>query len=448
MDQDEFTSAFNEYLFSASNYEDSYPATIDPALLQTSASAFDFHVEQEEQPAQPFGSDPGPSAQYFSIDDAASTPPNTTAGSSSTASTTPYTPPAGVHPFSSLEAPHEHMGPSYVKQHSISSKSPFKCHCDKEFKSLYTLQRHIRGADKALVPEHPCPECIFYQGKNGFRRKDNLVQHLRFFHKYDDDQLATLFPPRQTRMLNIPVCHYVSCEYYRGPDFKDLGIRDQEKNRPFHKQSDYTTHMKREHDWSPHPCKVPGCSKLDGKGFFSATALEKHCKEKHPGIAATVLNSQNRMVKEARTMNGTDAKGKLHATIAMSSFNARGYRAINRMIAKGKLYATIAMSSCNARSYRAINGIIAKGKLHASIAMSSFNTRSYRAMDKMIAKGKLHATIAMSSCNARSYRAMNWMIAKGKLHAAIAMSSCNARSYRAINGIIAKGKLHAAPAQS
>ncbi len=208
--------------------------------------------------------------------------------------------PTCEHKCNSEDALREHISSAHVGQHFVISKSPFKCHCGKEFARLYTLERHIQSARKHVVPEHPCHECTAYQGKNGFRRKDHLVQHLRVFHKYDHDQLAALFRPRRTRMLHIPVCHFESCEYYRGPEFKDLDIGQQEKNRPFDKQSDYTAHMKEEHDWSPYPCKVPGCTKLDGKGFFSTTALEKHCNEKHPGSTIPVHTPQNDVAETVR----------------------------------------------------------------------------------------------------------------------------------------------------
>ncbi|KAI3335757.1 hypothetical protein F4824DRAFT_489379 [Ustulina deusta] len=251
MDQYEFNQFTNEYLpFLDPNYGNNYLATIDPVLLPF-GSGSDFPFEQQEQ--------------------------------------------LGWEGQSWLALPSPHVG-----QHFVISQSPFKCHCGKEFARLYTLERHIQSARKHVVPEHPCHECTAYQGKNGFRRKDHLVQHLRVFHKYDHDQLAALFRPRRTRMLHIPVCHFESCEYYRGPEFKDLDIGQQEKNRPFDKQSDYTAHMKEEHDWSPYPCKVPGCTKLDGKGFFSTTALEKHCKEKHPGSTIPVHTPQNDVAETVR----------------------------------------------------------------------------------------------------------------------------------------------------
>ncbi|KAI0535381.1 hypothetical protein GGR58DRAFT_479319 [Xylaria digitata] len=185
-------------------------------------------------------------------------------------------------------------------QHFFASESPLLCHCGKEFARLYTLRRHIQNSQKNDLPEYPCPECTRHQGKNGFKRKDHLRQHLKHGHNYDDDRLVALFPSREARRFEIPVCHNKNCEYYRGPEFKELGIGEQEKNRPFEKQSDYTQHMKNEHDWSPHPCTVPGCSKVNGKGFFSPTAFEKHCKEKHPGVIAVVQKPHDRVAEKVR----------------------------------------------------------------------------------------------------------------------------------------------------
>ncbi|KAI0450798.1 hypothetical protein F5B21DRAFT_489708 [Xylaria acuta] len=189
------------------------------------------------------------------------------------------------HAFDLEGALHNHTSSSHAGQHLIISKSPFVCHCGQHFTRLCSLERHVRDNTEQPDPEYQCAECPAYQGKDGFKRKDHLVQHLRVFHKWDDDRLATLFPPRQTHRLKIPVCHFPECDHYRGPDFKDKGIREQEKNRPFDKQSHYTDHMKREHDWSPYPCKVTGCSKVNGTGFFTTTTFERHYKKMHPGSA-------------------------------------------------------------------------------------------------------------------------------------------------------------------
>ncbi|KAI0479963.1 hypothetical protein F4859DRAFT_477902 [Xylaria cf. heliscus] len=184
--------------------------------------------------------------------------------------------------------------PSDTSQHFIVSTSPPVCHCGTNFTRLSSLERHVQSNTGQLSPNYPCPECSTYQGKNGFVRKDHLKQHLRGVHQWDAGQLAILFPHSQSCMNEYPVCHFQECDYYRDPSFKNLGVHEQHANRPFDTQSQYTNHMKREHDWSPYPCKVTGCNKFKGAGFFSTTAFEKHYKEKHPGSAIPALKVQDR----------------------------------------------------------------------------------------------------------------------------------------------------------
>ncbi|KAI1640623.1 hypothetical protein F4809DRAFT_662902 [Biscogniauxia mediterranea] len=181
---------------------------------------------------------------------------------------------------------YEHEHSLHAQGHCIADRRLFKCKCGQKFVRLFTLERHIESFQKSM-PEYPCDECDTYKGNKGFPRKDHLVQHLRVFHKYEPAQLEARFPPRKSRVLAVSVCHIKSCEYYRGDGFQDqdLSWQEKERTRPFAKQSDYTAHMKKEHDWSPYPCDFPGCKKVDGKGFFSLTALRKHRDEQHPGMA-------------------------------------------------------------------------------------------------------------------------------------------------------------------
>ncbi|KAI1147885.1 hypothetical protein F4825DRAFT_124731 [Nemania diffusa] len=180
------------------------------------------------------------------------------------------------------------MDSTHAEQHLVVSKNPFKCHCGMECKTLYTLQRHIRGQNKDALC-YPCPECTAYQGRNGFSRKDHLKQHLIHGHGYDDHRLAAIFPSRDTDNVRR-VCRFEDCEY--NPR--------QKTNRRFAKQSEYTAHMKREHDWSPLACNVAGCEKSGGKGFFSISMLEKHRNQKHPGTTVpmpTVRDSVEKTLK-------------------------------------------------------------------------------------------------------------------------------------------------------
>ncbi|TRX94379.1 hypothetical protein FHL15_004846 [Xylaria flabelliformis] len=294
MDDYEYDRLMNGYPpFPPPNNEDNSPATIDPAMLQTSVHDFEYRFEQQQE---------------------------VQSGASSS---------RGSH--NSQGPLHEHAGSSHAVQHLIVSKSPFVCHCGQNFTRLSSLERHIQNNTKQLQLDlHPCAECTTYQGRNGFKRKDHLVQHLRVFHKWDDDQIATLFPTERNSILKIPICHFPECDYYRDPGFRDMGIREQAKNRPFDKQSHYTDHMKREHDWSPYPCKVTGCNKVSGAGFFNITALEKHYKGKHPGSAIPAPKVDDQATETVKcdycginregitaTICKT-AKGKLHVNIAMN----------------------------------------------------------------------------------------------------------------------------------
>ncbi|KAI1758361.1 hypothetical protein F4782DRAFT_525057 [Xylaria castorea] len=338
MDDYGYEQFMNEYpLFPPPDNEDNSPATIDPAMLQIPVSDFNYHFEQQQEPVwddqswlvQLFGNDLGPSAQRRETQ-----PVATSEGqpSSTPAHFCPF--PACGHAFYSQGALHDHTSSSHVAQHRVVSlKSPFMCHCGQHFTRLGSLERHVQNNTKQLDSDlYPCAGCTAYQGKNGFKRQDHLVQHLRVFHKWDDDQLATLFLPRQTHKFKVPVCHFPECDYYRGPDFKDMGIREQEKNRPFDKQSHYTEHMKLEHDWSPYPCKVTGCKKVNGTGFFSTTTLEKHYKDKHPGSAIPATKVQGRITETIRckftTMYYETAKGKSYVAFAMDAWSPVIYGSI------------------------------------------------------------------------------------------------------------------------
>ncbi|KAJ2997327.1 hypothetical protein NUW58_g682 [Xylaria curta] len=379
MDDYEYEQFANEYLqFPPSIDEGDYPATIDPALLQFSDPALEFLIEQQQQ-QQPelddqswvrpsggdFGPDLGPPAHgaRFSVD-------GFNPHSSSSL-------PIGTAAPNAQGAMHEHATSPDAEEHYVVSENPFKCACGVVFTRLYTLERHIQGADKQRVPGYPCHECPAYQGKNGFRRKDHLVQHLKFFHKYSDDQLSAGTSSRRTRRFNISVCCFSECDYYRGPEFRDLGIDQQNDNRPFDKQSDYTNHMKREHNWSPYPCKVSGCSKVGGNGFFTTGTLEKHYKEKHPKSKVPATTPPDRVKDTARCeycqkgMNPgsvashwrlgfeisiceTPAKGRLNVHVAVNSWKGGKWYIMKERSAKGKPRVAFALNAWSLDSWRSI----------------------------------------------------------------------------------------------
>ncbi|KAK8055014.1 hypothetical protein PG993_000241 [Apiospora rasikravindrae] len=116
-----------------------------------------------------------------------------------------------------------------------------------------------------------------------FKRKDHLVQHLRHLHQFSDAEVHEEFPiQHKVVRLTKPVCPFSSCPDHRGDDFKNQSNDFQELNKPFAKQSDYTKHMKNDHDWSPYPCAIPSCDKKGKNGYFRPGNLQKHRDEQHP----------------------------------------------------------------------------------------------------------------------------------------------------------------------
>lgn len=59
--------------------------------------------------------------------------------------------------------------------------------CEKTYSRLDTLQRHQR-AHQDDARRFPCTWCKKHQGKNGFKRKDHLTQHLRNYHHIGEDE--------------------------------------------------------------------------------------------------------------------------------------------------------------------------------------------------------------------------------------------------------------------
>lgn len=129
----------------------------------------------------------------------------------------------------------------------------FKCKCGKTYARLDILKRHCNQ-----TPKFPCPHCKRYTGASAFAREDHLTQHLRTYHRINnlsDDNGPTQFN-----------CTRRNCT---------------QQQRSFGNKSQYTTHMRRIHNYSPFPCLVQGCVKKAGKGYFREKDMLKHSQEVH-----------------------------------------------------------------------------------------------------------------------------------------------------------------------
>ncbi|KAI0468024.1 hypothetical protein F4859DRAFT_524879 [Xylaria cf. heliscus] len=278
--------AFNPHTH---NVEHGDLSTIDPAILQIDPPVNGTLWEQQQQPAwdelvsqaQPYESvsvplaqdsptayliGPGHTGVTINGNGQTINPPFRQSNASTSYSTPltidrPFT--ARNHTTDSEDAMQEHTSTSHVGIHFAVSESPFKCSCGKEFTLKANLNRHT-----SPVPKFSCDRC-----SKVFWRKDGLKSHLERKHGYKE--------PRKTKKPSVPVCQFQGCIYSRGPDFNYLPSEEQHNNRPFDMKVHYRRHMRKEHNWSPFHCQVPGCDKTNKKGFFSSAGLRKHHEKKH-----------------------------------------------------------------------------------------------------------------------------------------------------------------------
>ncbi|KAK2772455.1 CROL alpha [Colletotrichum kahawae] len=193
------------------------------------------------------------------------------------------------HPNSCAECKEEFKNRAQLQQHAIEAQhTPFACICGKGFARLDVLYRHIDSFGNEM-PKYPCSYCKKHRGKDGFRRRDHLVQHIRGYHKFEaEEKLGDILPSRRGRYGIPQVCPYPGCEFHRGDSFKDLSAEEQRSTKPFSTQAEYTKHMKEAHDFTPFPCNVVGCIKTGKKGYTREKDLINHRNKEHSEAAPYV----------------------------------------------------------------------------------------------------------------------------------------------------------------
>lgn len=183
------------------------------------------------------------------------------------------------------------FGGSYLLcQHAQEeSHQPFACICNARFSRPDTLSRHLRANDNGL-PRYPCRYCRKRSGKNGFRRRDHLIQHIRGYHKFNPEEKIPDFHSYWNPPLTL-TCSHKTCPSYREPSFHCLPRREQERTKPFDNRTEYNKHMRRAHNQTPFPCEVAGCGRVGAGGFITEKALINHHKLKHTDGPAYVSKS-------------------------------------------------------------------------------------------------------------------------------------------------------------
>lgn len=144
-------------------------------------------------------------------------------------------------PFQSLEA---HAKAMNHRAFSCTFKN-----CSSSFCRRDLLLRHeLTHTDET---NYPCPHCPKYSGKNGFKRKDKLQQHLSNYHNED------LYPR---------FCDHVECQV------KAIAV----PQKAFESMKEYRTHLREVHDQTPFPCDWPGCDRKGRKGYSRERDFEAH----------------------------------------------------------------------------------------------------------------------------------------------------------------------------
>lgn len=163
--------------------------------------------------------------------------------------------------------------------------NPYACSCGSLFSRLDVLNRHLKNFGTDL-PQYPCTFCKRHRGVEGFRRKDHLLQHLKQYHHHETDASSKTHDGT-TNSISVfypfhLICTHSECPQYRGLEFEKLPLRMENFQAPFRSQSEFTKHMREEHNECTFPCKIDGCPRVGRRGYFREKDLIKHHQKEHP----------------------------------------------------------------------------------------------------------------------------------------------------------------------
>ena len=163
------------------------------------------------------------------------------------------------------------MSAGYLELHTIDSgHTAFLCKqedCEKGFTRLDTYSRHQISHQKD-AKRFPCKYCKKYRGKNGFKRKDHLTQHVRNYHHIGEDSTSSSFWGFW--------CSKSDCTKSRPAEVARFS-----GGGPFPSSKEWINHMRTEHDESEFSCPQPGCDRVNGKGYFRSADLRSHLRRVH-----------------------------------------------------------------------------------------------------------------------------------------------------------------------
>ncbi|KAI0381645.1 hypothetical protein F5Y04DRAFT_288477 [Hypomontagnella monticulosa] len=136
----------------------------------------------------------------------------------------------------------------------VGNHDSYCCACGKSYTRVDALRRHIKSQSNA-TPLYPCGYCYEHQGEKGFRRIDNLIQHLEGYHKIKN--------PEKLNKLRAEAAARATA-----------GVSD--TPAPCLPQF---------------PCPSPGCDKVGMNGFCRQAHLDEHWSWMHAPLDMLFPNS-------------------------------------------------------------------------------------------------------------------------------------------------------------
>ncbi|KAI1210755.1 uncharacterized protein F4807DRAFT_57968 [Annulohypoxylon truncatum] len=185
----------------------------------------------------------------------------------------------GPTPFSCLVCLASFPSRSQLEVHAKqSAHDAFACSCGQSFQRLDALVRHQRSF-RQDIHLFPCTFCKRHRGKQGFRRRDHLVQHLSGYHKFNSDKIVETLP-KQRHSSDFVHCIYPGCEL-NPSEWHRHDYSEQPRVYYFTRRSDYTKHLREVHEITPFPCPITECKRVGSKGYSSRHGLVKHLAREH-----------------------------------------------------------------------------------------------------------------------------------------------------------------------
>lgn len=175
-----------------------------------------------------------------------------------------------------------------IRHSGGTGHSAYKCpfpECDATFTRQDAMFRHQLIHEQEDNVKYPCTHRRKWSAPNGFLRKDHLKQHLKNYHHIecseDRSRWQSTYDIGPTSAAFFLYCPHQDCSLFRAP--KDNNERNViRREHLFKSRSDYTTHLRKEHDDSSFPCNIRGCKRIGGKVYFRKRDLLKHLAKEHP----------------------------------------------------------------------------------------------------------------------------------------------------------------------